>query len=304
MTILDAQDPYPRNFVGYGANPPDPRWPGGARVALSFVLNYEEGAENTVLNGDAGSELYLHEVPGGSPVLGDRNRTVESQFDYGARAGAWRVLRLFAERELKLTVYGVGRALELNPALAGAFTTQGHEVASHGWRWIDYHGVSEEEERASIAACVATITKLCGRPPVGWYTGRISPRTRRLVAEQGGFLYDSDAYDDDLPHYVDVAGKPRLILPYTLDNNDMKFAVPPGFTSNDGYEQHLRDALDMLRREGGRMMSVGMHCRLVGRPARAAALARFLDHAAGCPDVWVATREEIARHWLREHPPK
>lgn len=304
MTILAADDPYPRNLAGYGPNPPDPRWPGGARVALSIVLNYEEGAENTVLNGDAGSELYLHEVPGGSPVLGERNRTVESQFDYGARAGAWRVLRLFQERGLRATIYAVGRALELNPALAAAFTAQGHEVASHGWRWIDYHTMPEADERAEIARCVETITRLCGAPPVGWYTGRISPRTRRLVAEHGGFLYDSDAYDDDLPHWVEVEGKPLLVIPYTLDNNDMKFAVPPGFSSNDGYEQHLRDSLDVLRREGGRMMSIGIHCRIAGRPARSAALARFLDHVAGCEDVWVATRAEIARHWMREHPAK
>jgi len=302
MTILAADDPYPRDFEGYGPNPPDPRWPGGARVALSIVLNYEEGAENTVLNGDAGSELYLHEVAGGSPVLGERNRTVESQFDYGARAGAWRVLRLFQERGLRATIYAVGRALELNPKLAAAFTAQGHEVASHGWRWIDYHGVDEATERAEIARCVETITRLTGTAPVGWYTGRISPRTRRLVAEHGGFLYDSDAYDDDLPHWVRVDGKPTLVIPYTLDNNDMKFAVPPGFAGNDGYEQHLRDSLDLLRREGGRMMSIGIHCRIAGRPARAAALARFLDHVAACPDVWVATRAEIARHWMAEHP--
>ena len=302
MTILAADDPYPRNLAGYGPNPPDPRWPGGARVALSIVLNYEEGAENSVLNGDAGSEQYLHEVPGGSPILGERNRSVESQFDYGARAGAWRVLRLFQERGLKATIYAVGRALELNPMLAAAFTAQGHEVASHGWRWIDYHAVPEAVERAEISRCVETITRLCGAAPVGWYTGRISPRTRRLVAAHGGFLYDSDAYDDDLPHWVPVDGKPLLIIPYTLDNNDMKFAVPPGFSSNDGYEQHLRDSLDLLRREGGRMMSIGIHCRIAGRPARAAALARFLDHAAACPDVWVATRAEIARHWMAEHP--
>ena len=302
MTLLAADDPYPRDFEGYGPNPPDPRWPGGARVALSIVLNYEEGAENTVLNGDAGSELYLHEVPGGQPTLGERNRTVESQFDYGARAGVWRVLRLLQERGLRATIYAVGRALELNPKLAAAFTQQGHEVASHGWRWIDYHTMPEAAERAEIARCVYTITRLCGAAPVGWYTGRISPRTRRLVAAHGGFLYDSDAYDDDLPHWVRVDGRPLLVIPYTLDNNDMKFAVPPGFSSNDGYEQHLRDSLDMLRREGGRMMSIGIHARIAGRPARAAALARFLDHVASCPDVWVATRAEIARHWISEQP--
>ncbi|MCS6890917.1 MAG: polysaccharide deacetylase family protein, partial [Rhodovarius sp.] len=277
---------------------------GGARVALSFVLNYEEGGENTVLNGDPGSEIYLHEVPGGAPILGERNRTVESQFDYGARAGVWRILRLFAERGMRLTVYAVGRALELNPTVARAFIEAGHEVASHGWRWIDYHQVPEEVERAEIARSVATITRLCGRPPVGWYTGRVSPRTRRLIVAHGGFLYDSDAYDDDLPYYVLVEGKPQLVIPYTLDANDMKFAVPPGFTAPGGFEQYLCDALELLRREGGRMMSVGLHCRLVGRPGRAAALARFLDHVRACGDVWVATREEIARHWLATHPPR
>ncbi|WP_249732306.1 allantoinase PuuE [Roseococcus sp. SDR] len=299
---------YPRDLRGYGATPPDPRWPNGAKLALSFVLNYEEGGENTVLNGDAGSELYLHEVPGGSPTLGERNRTVETQFDYGARAGVWRVMRLFAQRGLKFTVYGVGRALELNPDVARAFAAAGHEVASHGWRWIDYHNMPEAEERAEIARCVETIERLTGKRPVGWYTGRISPNTRRLVAEHGGFLYDSDSYDDDLPHYIQVAGKPQLIIPYTLDANDMKFAVPPGFGDPDGFERYLRDAVEMLRAEGAagapKMMSVGLHCRLVGRPGRAASLARFLDHVVACGDVWVATREEIARHWLATHPPK
>ncbi|HWL79963.1 MAG TPA: allantoinase PuuE [Roseomonas sp.] len=306
MTKLAPDSGYPRDFFGYGPNPPDPQWPGGARLALSFVLNYEEGGENTVLNGDPGGEIYLNETPGGNPVLGARDIGKESQFDYGARAGVWRVLRLFAERSLKLTVYGVGRALELNPAVGRAFAEAGHEVASHGWRWINYQEVDEATERQHIAQSVETIERLVGRRPVGWYTGRISPQTRRLVAEHGGFLYDSDAYDDDLPYYVTVAGKPLLIIPYTLDNNDMKFAVPPGFTANDGYTQHLRDAFDFLREEGRtapKMMSVGLHCRLVGRPARAAALARFLDHVVACPDVWVATREEIARHWLEVHPP-
>ncbi|EFH12768.1 allantoinase PuuE [Pseudoroseomonas cervicalis] len=306
MTILAPDSPYPRDFVGYGPNPPDPQWPGGAKLALSFVLNYEEGGENSVLNGDAGSEIYLNETPGGNPVLGQRDIGKESQFDYGARAGVWRILRMFAERDMKLTVYAVGRALELNPAVGRAFVQAGHEVASHGWRWINYQHVDEETERRHIADCVDTIDRITGRPPVGWYTGRISEQTRRLVAEQGGFLYDSDAYDDDLPYYVKVAGRPRLIIPYTLDNNDMKFAVPPGFTANDGFTQHLTDAFDFLRQEGEtapKMMSVGLHCRLVGRPGRAAALARFLDHVAAHQDVWVATREEIARHWLTVHPP-
>ena len=306
--MMAAETDYPRDFLGYGANPPDPKWPNGAKLALSFVLNYEEGGENTVLNGDAGSELYLHEVPGGSPILGERNRTVESQFDYGARAGVWRILRSFAARKLPLTVYGVGRALELNPTVARAFADAGHEVASHAWRWIDYHDVDEATERAEIARCVEVIERLTGTRPVGWYTGRISPNTRRLVAEHGGFLYDSDSYADDLPFYVTAAGKPMLIIPYTLDNNDMKYAVPPGFSAPDGWEQYMTDAFETLLAEGRagapKMMSVGLHCRLIGRPGRAAALARFLDKVAATPDVWVCRRADIARHWWATHPPK
>jgi len=306
MTILAADTPHPRDFRGYADSPPDPQWPGGARLALSFVLNYEEGAENSVLNGDSGSERYLHEVPGGESRA-ERDLSTETQFDYGARAGVWRILRLFAERNLPLTVYAVGRALELNPGIGQAFAAAGHEVASHAWRWIDYRAVPEATERAEIARCVEVIARTTGSPPVGWYTGRISLRTRRLVAEHGGFLYDSDSYADDLPYYVQAAGKPLLILPYTLDNNDMKFAVPPGFTANDGFTQHLTDAFDFLRREGQKtpkMMSVGLHCRLAGRPARAAALERFLDHVVKHQDVWVCRRADIARHWLRVHPAK
>ena len=306
--MMAAETDYPRDFLGYGANPPDPKWPNGAKLALSFVLNYEEGGENTVLNGDAGSELYLHEVPGGSPIIGERNRTVESQFDYGARAGVWRILRAFAARKLPLTVYGVGRALELNPTVTRAFADAGHEVASHAWRWIDYHDVDEATERAEIARCVEVIERLTGTRPVGWYTGRISPNTRRLVAEHGGFLYDSDSYADDLPFYVTAAGKPMLIIPYTLDNNDMKYAVPPGFSAPDSWEQYMTDAFETLLAEGRagapKMMSIGLHCRLIGRPGRAAALARFLDKVAATPDVWVCRRADIARHWWAQHPPK
>jgi putative urate catabolism protein len=306
MTRLATESAYPRDFVGYGPNPPDARWPGGARVALSFVLNYEEGGENTILNGDSAGEAYLHEIPGGVPARGMRAISTESQFDYGARVGVWRVLRLFAERQMKLTVYAVGRALELNPAAGEAFARAGHEIASHAWRWYDYATLPEAAEREHIARCVETITRICGRPPVGWYTGRNSERTRRLVVEHGGFLYDSDAYDDDLPHYLSVNGAPHLVLPYTLDNNDMKFAVPPGFASTDAFGRYLSESLDFLREEGRatpRMMSVGLHARLVGRPGRAAALAKFLNHVQSCGDVWVATREEIARHWLSVHPP-
>ncbi|MDO9713287.1 allantoinase PuuE [Paracraurococcus lichenis] len=305
MTILAAETEHPRDFLGYGENPPDPQWPGGTRLALSFVLNYEEGGEHTVLNGDPHSEIYLHEVPGGTPRQ-ERDLSTETQFEYGARAGVWRILRLFAERDLPLTIYGVGRALELNPTVARAFTAQGHEVASHGWRWIDYRTVPEEVERAEVARCYETIERTTGQKPQGWYTGRISLRTRRLVAEHGGYLYDNDSYADDLPYYVRAAGRPLLVVPYTLDNNDMKFAVPPGFASNDGFTRHLTDAFDFLRREGERsprMMSVGLHCRITGRPARAAALERFLDHVCRHRDVWVARRAEIARHWLQVHPP-
>ncbi|PZW50956.1 putative urate catabolism protein [Humitalea rosea] len=304
MSKLATDSPYPRDFIGYGPTPPDPAWPNGAKVALSFVLNYEEGGENTVLNGDAGSEIYLHEVPGGTPRLGARNETVESQFGYGARAGAWRVLRLFEERGLPLTVYGVGRALELNPPIARAFIEKGHEVACHGWRWIDYAEVDEATEREHIAKTIAAVTELCGVRPVGWYTGRISARTRALVQEAGGFLYDSDSYEDDLPFYVPVGGGTQLVIPYTLDANDMKFGVAPGFASSDAFAAYLRDGLDLLRGEGGRMMSVGLHARMVGRPGRAAALARFLDHVVACQDVWVCRRMDIARHWRERFPPE
>jgi putative urate catabolism protein len=303
----DPLDPpeHRRDLAGYGPTPPDPRWPGGARLALSFVLNYEEGAENGVLEGDSGSEVYLHEVPGGTPRIGERDPAVETQFDYGARAGVWRVLRLFAERNLLWTIYAVGRALELNPAAGRAFAAAGHEVASHGWRWIDYRHMPEAAERAEIARCVEVIERTTGSRPVGWYTGRISMRTRRLVAEHGGFLYDSDSYADDLPYYVTAAGRPHLVLPYSLDNNDMKFAVPPGFAAPDAFARHLCDAVDLLRREGGRMMSVGLHGRLIGRPGRAAALERVLDHVVRCgPEVWVCRRADIARHWWAEHPPQ
>jgi putative urate catabolism protein len=296
---------YPRDLVGYGSSPPPADWPGGARLALSFVLNYEEGGEACVLHGDVASETYLHEVPGGTARVGERDLNVESVYEYGARAGFWRILRLFAEREATLTVYAVGMALERNPAAARAMVDAGFEVASHGWRWIDYKDVSEEEERADVQRAIAAIERTTGRRPVGWYTGRVSPHTRRLVAEAGGFLYDSDSYADDLPYWVSVEGKPHLIVPYTLDNNDMKFAVQNGFDHGEGFFNYLRDAFDVLYAEGAerpKMMSVGLHCRLAGRPGRAAALARFLEYVRAHERVWVATRAEIARHWRRRHP--
>jgi putative urate catabolism protein len=245
-------------------------------------------------------------VPGNVPRVGERDLNVESVYEYGARAGFWRILRLFTDRRLTLTVYAVGMALERNPQAARAMTEAGFEVASHGWRWIDYHGVPEHEERADLRRAIQAIERTTGQRPVGWYTGRVSARTRRLVVEEGGFLYDSDSYADDLPYWVEVEGKSHLIVPYTLDNNDMKFAVQSGFDHGDGFFQYLRDAFDVLYAEGAerpKMMSVGLHCRLAGRPGRAAALIRFLDHARGHDRVWITTRAEIARHWHRNHPP-
>ncbi len=294
-----------RDLIGYADNPPDPQWPGNAKLAVQFVLNYEEGGENTVLNGDAGSEVYLTEVPGGQPVMGARDLSTESQYEYGSRVGVWRILRLFAERKINFTCYGVGLALERNPAVAKAMTSAGHEIASHGYRWINYRDVPEEIEREHLRKAIAAIERLTGQRPLGWYTGRISPQTRRLVAEEGGFLYDSDAYNDDLPYWVEIAGKGHLIIPYTLDNNDMKFSVPPGFSSGDGWFNYLKDAFDVLRQEGQRqprMMSIGLHCRLAGRPGRFAALERFINYVQSHKDVWVCKRVDIARHWRQVHP--
>jgi allantoinase len=298
-------EPYPRDLVGYGAHPPHPEWPGGARLALSIVLNYEEGGEACVLHGDPASEAYLHEVPGLAPLVGERNLSVESIYEYGARAGFWRILGLFRERDLTLTVYAVGMALERNPAAGRAMVDAGFEVASHGWRWIDYQHVPEDEERAHVKLAIAAIERATGSRPVGWYTGRNSPQTRRLVVEEGGFLYDSDSYADDLPYWVEVGGQPHLVIPYTLDNNDMKFAIHNGFSHGEEFFDYLRDAFAVLYAEGAerpKMMSVGLHCRLAGRPGRAAALARFLDYARGHDRVWITTRAEIARHWRRQHP--
>ena len=300
-------EPYPRDLVGYGGDPPHPHWPQDARLALSFVLNYEEGGEACILHGDPASEAYLHEIPGLLPLAGERNLNVESIYEYGARAGFWRILRLFQERALVLTVYAVGMALERNPAAARAMVDAGFEVASHGWRWIDYQNVPEAEERAHVKRAIEAIERTTGRRPVGWYTGRISPNTRRLVVEAGGFLYDSDSYADDLPYWVEVGGRPHLIIPYTLDNNDMKFAINNGFNHGDEFFQYLRDAFDVLYEEGARqpkMMSVGLHCRLAGRPGRAAALTRFLDYARSHDHVWITTRAAIAEHWQSRHPHK
>ena len=299
------EDVYPRNFVGYGANPPNPHWPNGARIAVQFVVNYEEGGENTVTNGDSHSEVFLTETPGGMPVRGARDINSETTYEYGSRAGFWRLMRMFDSRGMKFTCYAVGLAIEKHPDSALAMQKAGHEIASHGYRWINYHSIDEETEREHMRLAIAAHERILGKRPYGWYTGRVSEITRRLVAEEGGFLYESDAYNDDLPYWVEVGGKPLLIIPYTLDMNDMKFAVAPGFTSGTGFFEYLKDAFDVLYAEGEsapKMMSIGLHCRLAGRPGRAAALGRFMDYVLSHDLVWVCRRIDIARHWHEHHP--
>jgi len=294
-----------RDLLGYGAKPPGVRWPGDARIAVQFVLNIEEGAESCILNGDDRSEAYLHELPGRPSRLGARDLSVEGMYEYGARAGVWRILELFNQRGLPLTAFAVGRALELNPALAQALATAGHEVAGHGYRWLDYRNIPAEEERRHIRLTIDIIAALCGRRPLGWYTGRVSDNSRRLVREEGGFLYSSDAYNDDLPYWL-PGSPPHLIIPYTLVNNDCRYLLANGFACGEDFFRLLKDAFDQLWREGKhcpKMMSVGLHGRISGHPARALALARFLDYVQGQKEVWVCRREDIARHWLAEHPP-
>jgi allantoinase len=294
-----------RDFIGYGSAPPDPHWPGGARLALSFVLNYEEGGERSVEDGDAHAETFLSEMFNPDPVPA-RHLSMESLYEYGSRAGVWRLLRLFAERDLPLTIFGVAKALQRNPEVAQAFVAAGHEIACHGLRWLPYQEVAEAVEREHLAEAVAIFTELFGGPPLGWYTGRDSPNTRRLVVEHGGFLYDSDSYADDLPYWLQVQGQDHLVVPYTLDTNDMRYASPTGFSSGTDFYDYLRDAFDTLYAEGTsapKMLSIGLHCRIAGRPGRTAALARFLDHVSAHEDVWVARRVDIARHWVTNHPP-
>ena len=293
-----AGSAYPRDLVGYGAIPPDPAWPGGARIALQFVLNYEEGSENNVLDGDAGSETFLSEMIG-AQSFPNRHKSMESLYEYGSRAGVWRVLRVFSRRGLLRT--GSEHFVQVE---------HGHEIASHGLRWLNYQMVDEDVERAHMAEAVAILTELTGSAPLGWYTGRDSPNTRSLVVEHGGFLYDSDSYADDLPYWerVDVGSgtTQHLVVPYTLDTNDMRFSSPGGFSTGEEFFAHLRDAFDVLYAEGvagaPKMLSVGLHCRLVGRPARIAALERFLDHVQSHDKVWIARRVDIARHWAANHP--
>ena len=295
----------PRDLRGYGKRPPDAAWPGGARLALQIVLNYEEGGENTILNGDPASESFLSEIVGAAPLQGVRHISMESIYDYGARVGVWRLLDLFARKTIPLTIFAVARAAEQNPDAIRAMAAAGHEIASHGYRWIDYQYVPEETERGHMRKAIDILTGIAGARPLGWYTGRTGPNTRRLVAEEGGFLYDADAYDDDLPYWQDVDGRPQLIVPYTLDANDMRFATPQGFNSGDQFFAYLKDAFDVLYAEGAhtpRMMSVGLHCRLAGRPGRMASLERFLDYARSHEAVWFCRRIDIARHWHARHP--
>ena len=301
---------YPRDLVGYGRNLPRADWPGGARIAVQFVLNYEEGGENSVLHGDPGSEQFLSEIIG-AQAYPARHLSMESIYEYGSRVGVWRILREFERRALPLTVFGIAMALERHPDLTAAFVALGHEIASHGWRWIHYQNVDEATEREHMRRATDVIRRMTGGQwPVGWYTGRDSPNTRRLVVEQGGFEYDSDYYGDDLPFWTTVAtadGRrvPHLVVPYTLDANDMRFATPQGFNTAEQFFVYLRDTFDVLYAEGAempRMMSVGMHCRLLGRPGRFVALQRFLDHVAKHDRVWICRRIDIARHWMRTHP--
>jgi putative urate catabolism protein len=296
---------YPRDMVGYGARPPHAQWPGDARIALQFVINYEEGGENCVLHGDAASEVFLSEIIGAAAFEGRRHMSMESIYEYGSRAGFWRLMRVFGARGLPVTFFAVGMALERNPEAARAMVAAGHEVASHGWRWINYDLIDEATERAHLRQAVDSIERLTGVRPVGWYTGRTSERTMRIVAEEGGFLYDSDSYADDLPYWVQVAGRDHLIVPYTLDANDMRFATAQGFNSGEQFLSYLRDSFDTLYAEGAeapKMMSVGLHCRLAGRPGRVAALQRFLDYVQGFDKVWICRRVDIARHWRAVHP--
>jgi len=306
MVNFPLPDPYPRDLIGYGRNPPHPHWPDQARIAVQFVINYEEGGENCILHGDAASEAFLSEVVGASPWPGLRHMNIESMYEFGSRAGFWRLHRMFTQRGIPVTVYGIAMALARNPEAVAAMLEADWEIASHGYRWIEYRDFTAEAERQHLQTAIEIHTHVTGSRPLGWYTGRTSVHTRQLVVEEGGFLYDSDSYADDLPYWNYDYGKPHLVIPYTLDNNDMRFATAQGFNSGDQFFAYLRDAFDVLYAEGEtapKMMSVGLHCRLVGRPGRAAALARFLDYLQQYDRVWLCRRIDIAQHWFQYHPP-
>ncbi|MFC9474900.1 allantoinase PuuE [Nocardia sp. NPDC056952] len=294
-----------RDFVGYGPNPPDPQWPDDAQIAVQFVLNYEEGGENNVLDGSPHSETFLSEMTP-ADAFPNRHMSMESLYEYGSRAGLWRVLRAFERRDLPLTVFAVARAMQRNPEAVAAFSELGHEIACHGLQWKSYQLIDRDIERADMAEAIRILTELTGSAPLGWYTGRDSPNTRELVVEHGGFVYDSDSYADDLPYWTEVRGQNHLVVPYTLDTNDMRFASAAGFANGEEFYAHLRDAFDVLYREGAedtpKMLSVGLHCRIAGRPARTAALERFLDHVQSHDRVWITRRIDIAEHWRKVHP--
>ncbi|MCE2738541.1 MAG: allantoinase PuuE [Rhodobacter sp.] len=297
---------YPRNLLGYGASPPDAQWPGGARIAVSLVLNYEEGGENSILHGDAASEAFLSDIAGAVPWPGQRHWNMESLYDYGARAGFWRLHRLFTGRGLPVTVYGVATALARNPEQVAAMQSADWEIASHGLKWIDHRDMAEDQERAAIAEAIRLHTEVTSSRPTGWYTGRCSVNTVRLTAEQG-FDWISDVYDDDLPYWIEAGTRDQLVIPYTLEANDMRFATAPGYIDGEQFFRYLKDSFDVLYAEGAagaaKMFSIGLHCRLIGRPGRIAGLQRFLDYAQGHDAVWFPRRIDIARHWAATHPP-
>lgn len=295
---------YPRDLIGYNDDPPDPVWPGGARLAVQFVMNYEEGGENCTLHGDSASEALLSEISDAEPRFGVRHMNMESLYEYGSRVGVWRLLRLFRRYEIPITAFVVGMAAERHPDVVRALVDEGHEICSHGYRWIEYQYIPESVEREHIRLAVDAIRRTAGHAPLGWYTGRTSPNTRRLVVEAGGFLYDADDYSDELPFWTAVEGKRHLVVPYTLDANDMRFASPEGFKTGDDFFTYLRDTFDFLYEEGAerpRMMSIGLHCRMAGRPGRAAALERFIRHVRQHEAVWICRRIDIARHWMKHH---
>ncbi|MFZ1386296.1 MAG: allantoinase PuuE [Thiolinea sp.] len=302
---MTANTNYPRDLIGYADQIPQANWPGSARIAVQFVLNYEEGGENCVLHGDPASETFLSEIIGARAYEGVRHPSMESIYEYGSRAGFWRIYKLFHERQIPLTIFGVAMALERNPQAVEAMLKADFEICSHGWRWIDYQFMDKDLEREHMQRAIDIIERLTGEKPKGWYTGRNSPNTRDLLIEQGGFVYDADDYSDDLPFWVKVQGQAHLIVPYTLDTNDMRFASPQGFNSGEQYFQYLKDAFDVLYAEGAttpKMLSIGLHCRIVGRPARFSALQRFVAYVQQHQDVWLCRRIDIAEHWRQEHP--
>ena len=296
---------YPRDLIGYAGQPPSAHWPGGARIAVQFVLNYEEGGENSVLHGDPASEAFLSEIIGAAAFPGRRHMSMESIYEYGSRAGVWRILDLFRSRQIPLTVFAVGMAMQRHPAVIEQCLKDGHEIASHAHRWINFDDMPIEQERALMDAAIDAHKTIVGEKPKGWYTGRTSENTRALVAERDHILYDADDYSDDLPFWSTQVEKPHLVVPYTLDTNDMRFATAQGFHTSEQFLTYLKDAFDVLYQEGQtapKMLSIGMHCRLLGRPARFRALQQFVDYILEHPDVWVARRLDIAEHWIREHP--